>query len=49
MNMVSYVVLSIVAVLLKLSIVNFRKENIEKCGGNCSMCVYSCHGEEQVE
>lgn len=46
MNMASFMVLSIVTVLLILSIVSSRKESTGKCSGNCSECVYSCHEGE---
>lgn len=46
MNMASFIVLGIVAVLLILFIVSSRKESTGKCSGNCCECAYSCHEGE---
>lgn len=46
MNIASFVVLGIVAVLLVMSIKSFRKKDTNGCDGNCSACAYSCHKED---
>lgn len=46
MNIASFVVLGIVAVLLVMSVKSFRKKDTNGCDGNCSACAYSCHMED---
>ena len=42
MNLASIAVLCIVAGLLILSIVYFRRKGINECNGNCAACVVHC-------
>lgn len=42
MNLASIAVLCIVAGLLILSIVYFRRKGINECNGNCAECVVHC-------
>lgn len=46
MNMESFMVLGIVAVLLVFAVVSFRKKGTGECDENCCACGYSCNKED---
>lgn len=49
MNLASFIVLGIVAVLFVFAVVNFGKKRTGECDGNCGTCIYSCNKQEGIK
>ena len=49
MNLASFIVLGIVAVLFVFAVVSSGKKTTGECDGNCGACIYSCNKQEEIK
>ncbi len=49
MNLASFIVLGIVAVLFVFAVVSSGQKKTDECDGNCGACIYSCNKQEGMK